>query len=348
MAIKRPLCLYDGHSAELKDGDTLDIRTPSNPNLLVNGDFQIAQDGASFTAIASGTYPCDNWVVGATTSAVVNVTQGLDVVMGKYRNYLSFVTTTANTPSSAQYFFVRTTIEGVDFKRLCGQKTTLSFKIYSSIAGIISVCVSRLNSAANYILEFSLSIGWNNCSALIPLDAAQGTWVLNNTGAATIYFWLQNGNTTQVGAKNIWNYTGVYISNSQSNFLATVGNEVRIADVKWEAGLIQTDFVSRDFETELRKCQRYYCKSASYNWFYMLSGNSTVCRGLAKFPNTMRILPATTVTGCYISNTNSSLSNISVYSGHYSTDEITSIYNPAGNFVGGYSYSISYTANARL
>lgn len=351
--VKAVANIIDANTLEYIDSpaiaiSNMTIRIPSNENLLVNGDMQIAQDWSSITGVSNATYLADNWLFEYSAGSSFNFMQGLGFIQGKYKKYISLISTAGSTPTAAQYVQLSTRIEGLDFIKLWGQKTTLSFKFYSPINGFICVLIMNEINTRKYLLEVPVSVGWNNCSALIPLDNVDGVWNFNNTCAARIYFVLQAGSNYLTNITNTWVSTGNAMNTgNQSNFFATTGNEIRIADVKWEYGTEQTDLIARDFETELRKCQRYYWRHTDYvGSFNSRTSNGYVALGLCKYPVTMRTTPSIYLDQVYCFNTNSSLAGAIAY--NYNNECITSLYYSPTFPADSWSRIVGIKTNARL
>ena len=87
----------------------------SNPNLLINGDFQIWQRGTSFSATNKTLYHADRWVI---TSRKHNITQLSD--KGGLRMTKSEIDDTG--------WFIRQRIPKEEYSKLLGCKVTLSCK----------------------------------------------------------------------------------------------------------------------------------------------------------------------------------------------------------------------------
>lgn len=98
--------------AELKE----DVEQLSNPNLLINGDFQVWQRGESFSNLSYGQYTADRWNIAVPNSDMTNITASKDGGI-KISN------------PNGQNTFLRYFMEESDSISLFGKTLTLSVKL---------------------------------------------------------------------------------------------------------------------------------------------------------------------------------------------------------------------------
>lgn len=106
--------------------------TFSNPNLLINGDFQVWQRGESFNNVSADTYFADRWVFTPEGGAIANISKGSN-------GEAIINVTTGGTTSSVRYYM---TDEQV--KRLAGKKYTLT--IDAEVDNDLTVFVGAFNA----------------------------------------------------------------------------------------------------------------------------------------------------------------------------------------------------------
>ena len=106
--------------------------TFSNPNLLINGDFQVWQRGESFNNVSANTYFADRWVFAPEGGAIANISKGPN-------GEAIINVTTGGTSSSVRYYM---TDEQV--KRLAGKKYTLT--IDAEVDTDLTVFVGAFNA----------------------------------------------------------------------------------------------------------------------------------------------------------------------------------------------------------
>lgn len=93
-----------------------DIEQLSNPNLFINGDFQVWQRGTSFNCNINVTYTADRWVLSGDTLPIAKKTEkGITI-------------TTSNIGTWTNFCYK---VEDDFFNRLMGKKLTLTFKTSS-------------------------------------------------------------------------------------------------------------------------------------------------------------------------------------------------------------------------
>lgn len=130
--------------------NTHDISQLSNPNLLINGDFQIWQRGTSF---GSGVYSADRWIAFSATGGI-QVTRDTD-------NSLKI------TASKAEFAGITQAVEG-KCRDLLGKKVTISAKVKSTIPILLSV---EANGTAVDSAVFPASAGYAIISKTVTLPA---------------------------------------------------------------------------------------------------------------------------------------------------------------------------------
>ena len=106
--------------------------TFSNPNLLINGDFQVWQRGESFNNVSANTYFADRWVFAPEGGAIANISKGPN-------GEAIINVTTGGTSSSVRYY-----ITDEQVKRLAGKKYTLT--IDAEVDTDLTVYVGAFNA----------------------------------------------------------------------------------------------------------------------------------------------------------------------------------------------------------
>jgi len=143
-----------------ENGPSLKDVMPSNPNLLINGDFQVWQRGTSFTTPVEA-YTADRWK--AWCQAVSKLSgNGIRV---SFSNAWQYIQQTLN-----------------DYYIEAGEKLTISARIKSSIARPINV---YLYSGATYIghlaMDATTSYAVSSATITIPSDISSITILCQNT-----------------------------------------------------------------------------------------------------------------------------------------------------------------------
>jgi hypothetical protein len=242
-------------------------------NKIINGAFDIAQRGTSFT---SHGYTLDRWqATGATNVATQTISQQAlpnDSIPGlELPFFMRHVVTNVNGATAIQF---QNKIE--DVRTFVGQTATLSFYAKADAPRNVSVVLEQrfgVSGSANNVIatqNFSITTSWARYTATIAVPSIFGK-IVNPGNALNVQF----------------NYP-----------LSTF--TIDITGVQLEAGTTATSF-SRNapsIQAELAACQRYYWRSSLgsvYNSHAL--GNSisaTQARCFITHPVTMRVPPGPT------------------------------------------------------
>ena len=265
-------------SIKSADGNT-DLLTLSNGavsgviggrrNLIINGDFQVAQRGTSFNPSSGFGYTLDRWQTYSYASSSATVSRQ------------TFTLGQTDVPDSPRYFarvtgtsvrpYLEQRIESVS--RFGGRTVTLS--LWAKSSDVTDLAID----------SFSYFGSGGSSTAVDNNNQSIGT--LSSTWTKFTYTWTissHSGKTIGDG-----NYYGVDIT-AVSGDVGTID----IALVQLEFGSVATPFEHRSYGEELALCQRYYWTTPNtvYGNAYG-SGNSM---GKIIFPTTMRATPSMTRT----------------------------------------------------
>jgi hypothetical protein len=249
-------------------------------NLIINGDFRIAQRGTSF-GYENG-YKLDRWLFNSYAGGSNDCAQDTDTPNSLFRNSIK-ITATANM--SDYYFYQK--IEG--FKQLSGQTVTFSFwgKASQNINGMQIHWSASPNQGtdAHFMTDvetYNLTTSWQkyvftiNLPELSEAEGANPSFNIFN-GIRQTYTTPEKGVDIPSGA-SVW-FTGAQL----------------------EVGDVATPFEHRPYGLELALCQRYYTiayKNTPYYPGFVFNNSQVGAQGL-KFPVTMRVAPAITAINPY-------------------------------------------------
>ena len=241
---------------------------PIGKNLIINGDFKIAQRGTSFAAATHLQYTLDRFLYGKSGAAVHTISQDTDTPTvaeaGRYiSNSMKIDCTTADTSVAAgDVIFIGQHIEGYNFRALAQKEFTISFWIKATKIGVY--CVSVMNSGTDraYISEVTVNSSdtWEKKTITISASPSAGTWDYTNGIGLRFALTLYAGSTYQTTA-DAWQTGNYFATSNQVNACDSTSNNVWIADLQIEAGSVASDFENRSIQNELILCQRYYEKS---------------------------------------------------------------------------------------
>jgi hypothetical protein len=230
-------------------------------NRIINGNFDIAQRGTSFAAIANAAYSLDRWTWGQAGAMVCTVTQSTDVPNNTFQSsYKVDVTTVDSSIAVGDYAFISQKIEGYNVRDLIGTTFTVSFWVKSPKTGVH--CVSFSNSGQNrsYIKEYTIAVvnTWEYKTVTVTGGLiTAGTWNWTNGEGLEVGFSLATGSTYQT-TSDAWQ-TGDFLGTAnQVNVMDNTANDFFLTGVQLEPGPVATPFERRPIGTELAMCQRYY------------------------------------------------------------------------------------------
>jgi hypothetical protein len=236
-------------------------------NRIINGDMTIDQRnaGASVTA-NSGTsaYTLDRFGYNNQSGANFTIQQS-SVAPAGFNRSMQLTVTSANSPSSSQFFRIFQGIEGFNFADLgfgtANAKTiTISFWAFSNTAGTYGYALNNAAGSRAYAVSYTLAANtWTYVTASIPGDTS-GTWPGATIDvAAYLSIGLGSGSNGEISAGS-WQTVATYMNQptGTNDLCATNGAILRITGVQLEVGSAATNFDVLSYGTELQLCQRYF------------------------------------------------------------------------------------------
>lgn len=336
-------------------------------NYIINGSMDIAQRGASFAAVADGTYTLDRWKYYKSGDMVHTITQDTDVPTGEiFTKSLKIDCTTVDSSIAAgDYCTIVQQIEGNVLKSLVGKSATLSFWVKATRTG--TYCVSFKNSGADrtYIAEYTISQSdtWEYKKVAVTFNYSGGTWDYTTGVGASLQFSLACGSTYQA-APNSWQ-TGNYIATAnQVNATDSTDNNFWLTGVMLNEGTVAAPFqmFGGSFDSELSICERYYQKTYALttapatntsNGVIWIKAHSTQYGFGSLFRKRMRV--AATVTLYSKLGTAKKISDISsgdigtvVTAATVTETNFTAVSDSGSGLTAGATYQYHYTADAEL
>lgn len=242
-------------------------------NPIINGSMmEVWQRGTTFPAAASATFGPDRFRYDTVGSGVVTLNRSTNVPSvaqaGVLFNY-SFevdVTTADASIAATDRYWIRTTIEGYNWRHFAQRQITLSFWVMSSKTGIHSVALQNIGPDKTYVAEYTVNAAdtWEYKTVTVTASPSAGTWDYTNALGVSIQWALMAGSNFTTSTLNTWNSNSLFVSTNQVNVLDNVANFFRITGVKMELGSVATPIQFVPFETELMRAKRYYQKSFQY------------------------------------------------------------------------------------
>ena len=283
-------------------------------NLLINGDFAIAQRASSATAAGNGTYTTLDRMKtylgntsGAYTTAQTALSAADQATTGQVVA-LDIQCTTADTSvASNAYVMVRQHIEAQNCQHLlygssAAKTLTLSFYVKSNLTGTTTGCIIKNDSTAqSFLFEYTINSAntWEKKVIKVTPPTNGGT-IDNDNGEGLIVQWNLHIGSAYLGGSNLtWDETNSYYGTTNTlNVLSSTDNDLFIAGMQLEVGDVASEFEHLPFDVQLRRCQRYFYLHTDP----LSSGNepismgnlysSSQCNGIIHFPVTMRASPS--------------------------------------------------------
>lgn len=288
-------------------------------NLIINGAMQVAQRGTSTTGITGdGYYTADRWRAAVGSMGTWTQTSENDAPTGSgFRKSTKLLCTTADsTPAAGDFFLLEQRLEGQDLQRIkkgtsAAEQLTLSFWVKSNVTGTYVLQLRDNDNTRSVGAQYTISASgtWEKKTVTFPADTT-GAFDNDNAESLRVRWWLGGGSSFTSGTLNTtWaSETAANIAVGQTNLAAATNNYWQITGVQLEVGNTATGFEFESFETTLRKCQRYYCKTFPLNTApaHNLSQNGSLLAPIASgtgltayaitwtFPVSMRAAPTIT------------------------------------------------------
>jgi hypothetical protein len=234
-------------------------------NIVINGDFNIWQRGTTATGIASGgSIIADRWRLSHQTDGVMRQDKlTTPLPTGKTGSALFINSSTADASLSAsQFSALEYVIEGYDIQLLLGRVCTLSFWVYSDLAGTYHVSFANDSGSRSYVVPFVIdsSLTWEYKTVTFTMESAGANWKVDNSAGLRIRFCLGAG-SAYLGTANSWQAANYLAVAGQANLMSSTTYWFALKQVQLELGAYATSFEFRPYAEELALCQRYYEKS---------------------------------------------------------------------------------------
>ena len=255
-----------------------------NRNLIINGNFVVAQRGTSFSNVTTSQFCLDRFSVDVGGGGAFNVTQDSSAPEGFEKSLKLEVNTADSSIAVGDAYRITQAIEGQDITQVdLGASTAkamaLSFYVKSSVTGTYGIGLANSAETENFVAEYTINSAntWEKKTINIPVRTS-GTWLTTNGIGIGVRFDLGSG-TNYNGTAGQWQTTSskVYRTSSCVNLIATGSATWQITGVQLEVGQNPTSFEHEPFERTFLKCQRYFQKSYPHgNFLGDNTGNGAV------------------------------------------------------------------------
>ncbi len=258
------------------DVGTSTVALAAGRNLLDNGQMAVKQRATTGFALSSALqFLSDRWGLYNNGVGVINVGVAAfgagALAAGRPRpgNQQYFTVATGEAAGAlavGDYWQIAQGIEGQFLQHLNwgtpgAQSLTVSFDIYSSVAGNYVVELYRQETAQRSISALvTVPAGWSTQSVTFPGDTAAGI-TNDNASRLVLVLALTGGSTYTSGVlQSSW---GAVVNANRwpgmtNTIAATAGNQIVVTNVQMEIGTQATPYEVRDYVQELQKCRRYF------------------------------------------------------------------------------------------
>lgn len=260
-------------------------------NMLINGDFRVAQRGTSFTSTSGAnnddTYNLDRWTLLSDGNDIVDVTQSTTAPTdGLYSIGLDVETVNKK-------FGILQIVEQRNIVGAIGQVVTLSFQARISGTSISNVkaVVLAWSGTADTVTSDVVS-AWG-ADGVTPTWATN--WTAENTPSnlAVTSSWATYRIQATIDTANTRNLA-VFIWCDDTT--TTLGDFLYVTNVQLEIGAVASPFERRSFPEELALCQRYYFRwtagQAGASVAVLASWSEGSAYGTFFLPTTLRTFPS--------------------------------------------------------
>ena len=245
---------------------------------LINGDFQVAQRGTTFTSATTfpnndDAYVLDRWYILSDGNDAIDVTQNTAEAPAVGGYCIALDVETINTK-----FGIAQIIEKQNCNGLLGQTVTLSFKAKVS-------STTKLDNVKCAI------VAWSGTADVVTSDivSAWGAEGTNPTLIASATYENTPANLNVTTSWNTFTVTADVDTASANNIIVfiwsdvtdtTLGDFLYVTDVKLEAGSIATPYQREPFSTAILRCQRYFVSAINTTGAWHDAGNIFTAYGL--------------------------------------------------------------------
>jgi hypothetical protein len=245
-----------------------------NDNRIINGDMLIDQRNNGGVGTAIG-YTADRWQYSASQASKGQWQRWNGSSLPGFPYGLNLLSLSAYTLLASDYFRFMQTLEADTVGDFAwgtsqAQPVTLSFWVYSTVAGTFGGSVTNAAGTRSYPFSYSIPVAstWTKIIINIPGDTS-GAWVLSgNAGSMNVNFSLGAGANFS-GAAGSWASASLISATGAVSLVAINGASFYVTGVKLEIGTIATPYNRQSLTKSLADCQRYF-------WTIPYSGGATI------------------------------------------------------------------------
>ena len=257
----------------------------SHRNLIINGDYRIAQRATSSTS--NGYQTMDRWYGYANNTGTTVTTAQVDVTSGNayddgFRKAAKISLSGAGTLASDSQIQLFTKLEAQDIAnsgwnyKSASSFITLSFWVKSSTAQAFPVHI-RTEDGTSYAYSFTYTVAqanvWQKITKSIPGNSNLTIDDNNGSGLRVYAAMPVQGSSFDGATADTWavNATATRVPPVPDTWLTAGASTFEITGVQLEVGDTATSFEHRSFDDELRRCQRYFQRLGGGSAYHVIA-----------------------------------------------------------------------------
>ena len=269
----------------------------------------MAQRGTSFSSQSGSAYHLDRFKTLASSLGTFTISQSTTVPTGQgfAKSFKLDCTTADASPSASDTLQFVQYIEGQNLQSLkkgtsSAEAVTVSFWVRSNKTGTYTLELYDNDNTRQISKTYTISSAdtWEKKTVNFAGDTS-GALGNDNGLSFAVQWWLGAGsNSTSGTLSETWTSvtTANRVSSSQVNIADNTDNEWYITGIQMEIGTFDTDtipsFPFESFESNLKKCQRYY--QLARIWWGGNATNGEEYRAGTQLSTEMRATPSVTYT----------------------------------------------------
>ena len=248
----------------------------SGRNMVINGDFSIAQRGTSSTSYNGVYATVDRWKLqtDGMDQLALTQTQDTNAPSGFKNSYKVTVTTPETSVTDSEMLSVFHPIEAQNLQRLAygtsdAKSITASFYVKSSVTGnyCLALYAPDGNRSIGAVYTINTANTWEYKTVTFPPDTSG---VINNDNGAGLefYFFLTMGPDRKTANNTSWDTWSAarFAFGQVADIAATTNATWQITGCQLEIGPQSTPFEHEPTGITLAKCERYFQTYSKRNW----------------------------------------------------------------------------------
>jgi len=239
---------------------------------IINGQFQLWQRGAAFTALPTGGYSADRWKLSLTSAGTVDVARvalsdaAIHTATGQKLNYGMRLTVNTNDASmdAADLLVMSQFIEGYRAVPYLHNEFTWSMYVRSSITGTFAMAFRSSTGDKSYVKTFTIDVAdtWERKEITVATQDQTGTWDYKEGAGLVVSLTLVAGSTFE-GTDAVWNSANNFTVTGQTNWMNVATTTFDITGCQMDLGPTAQPLRGVPFGDDLLAALRYYQKSYS-------------------------------------------------------------------------------------